>query len=71
MVTNDQFKQFEDVRNGGLFNMFDPQARDLTNLTKDEWIEIMNNYDLLKKRYKETANKTKGPSSVPGGTDGP
>ena len=47
MVTNDQFKQFEDVRNGGLFNMFDPQARDLTNLTKDEWIEIMSIYDLL------------------------
>jgi len=71
MVSNDQFKQFEDVRNEGLFNMFDPQARDLTDLTKDEWIEIMNNYDLLKKRYKATANTTKGPSPVPGGTDGP
>jgi len=57
MVTNDQFKQFEDVRNGGLFNMFDPQARDLTNLTKDEWIEIMSNYDLLKERYKATGKK--------------
>jgi hypothetical protein len=57
MVSNDQFKQFEDVRNEGLFNMFDPQARDLTDLTKDEWIEIMNNYDLLKKRYKATGKK--------------
>jgi hypothetical protein len=37
--------------------MFDPQARDLTDLTKDEWIEIMNNYDLLKKRYKATGKK--------------
>ena len=47
MVSNDQFKQFEDVRNEGLFNMFDPQARDLTDLTKDEWIEIMNNYSRI------------------------
>ena len=31
--------------------MFAPEARDLTDLTKKEWIYIMENYDMLTTEY--------------------
>jgi len=30
-----------------MFNMFDPQAREMTTLTKDEWVTIMREYKVL------------------------
>ena len=51
MITEDQFKEYIDVQRGGLYNMFAPEARDLTNLTKDQWIYIMENYDMLTTEY--------------------
>ena len=41
--------QFESVRSSGLFNMFDPRARQKTGLSKDEYSFVMKNYDALKK----------------------
>ena len=50
-VTEKDFKAFEDVRRGGLFNMFDPRARELTDLSKEQWVTIMRDYDKLKEAW--------------------
>ena len=42
-----QFKQFESVRRSGMYNMFDPRARRLTNLSRSQWQFCMDNYDTL------------------------
>ena len=31
--------------------MFDPQAREMTDLSKDQWITIIKNYSELKNKY--------------------
>jgi hypothetical protein len=51
-VTRDDFFDYVEVQEEGLFNMFDPQARALTDLSKEVWVAIMSNYDELAKEYK-------------------
>ena len=46
-ITAKKFAKFEFVRKSGLYNMFDSRAREMTNLTKDEWSTIMRDYDKL------------------------
>ena len=52
-ITKEQFEQYLEVQNNGLYNMLDPRARQLTDLTEDEWIYIITNYDELSKKYNE------------------
>lgn len=42
------FKSYEIVRKSGAYNMFSPQARLSTGLTKDEYLFVMENYSDLK-----------------------
>ena len=44
-ITIEKFKEYEKIRKQGLYNMFDSRARELSNLTKDEWSTIMKDYD--------------------------
>jgi hypothetical protein len=44
-ITIQKFEEYEKIRKEGLYNMFDPMARELSTLTKDEWIIIMKDYD--------------------------
>ena len=44
-ISKEQFKEYTDVQNTGMFNMLDPNARMCTSLTKNELIVIMKNYD--------------------------
>ena len=46
-ISKDKFDEYEGVRQSGLYNMFDPRAREMTNLTKEEWVTIMKEYDKL------------------------
>lgn len=39
---------YEEVRSGGCYNMFDPRARQATGLTGDEYSFVMQNYSQLK-----------------------
>ena len=50
-IDRNQWKQYKDVQNSGQFNMFDPRARAMTNLSKNEWIHIISNYTDLKKKF--------------------
>ena len=51
IVTKKQFKEYLDVQESGLYNMFDPRARAMTSLSKNEWIHIISNYTDLKEKF--------------------
>jgi hypothetical protein len=44
----DNWRTYEAIRTGGLFNMFDPRARELTDMSKSEWVFCMEHYAELK-----------------------
>lgn len=50
-ITESKFLEYKRVQLSGLFNMFDPQARAMTDLTKNEWITIMKEYEKLDKAW--------------------
>ena len=52
-ITEKDFKEYKRVQQSGMFNMFDPRAREMTNLSKDQWIRIMKEYDKLDKAWSE------------------
>ncbi|NDD52427.1 hypothetical protein EBZ39_00865 [bacterium] len=43
-----QFKSYEIIRTSGVYNMFSPQARLASGLTKEEYLFVMKNYSELK-----------------------
>tara|TARA_R110002020_G_scaffold186295_2_gene384317 strand:+ start:625 stop:810 length:186 start_codon:yes stop_codon:yes gene_type:complete len=50
-ITKDKFDEYEKIRQEGRYNMFDPQARALSNLSRGEWVTIMQDYDKLNKAW--------------------
>ena len=46
-ITEEDFKEYKRVQKSGMFNMFDPKAREMTTLTRDEWVTIMQDYEKL------------------------
>jgi hypothetical protein len=46
-VTQEDFQAYVDVQEEGLFNMLAPQARELTGLSKEKYMYIINNYGKL------------------------
>ena len=51
IVTKKQFKEYLDVQESGLYNMFDPRARELTSLSKAQWINIITNYSVYHDKW--------------------
>ena len=49
-ITPEQFESYVEIQEMGAYNMFDPRARELTDMTKAEWVYIMKNYSELKDR---------------------
>ena len=45
------FDEYESIRSSGKYNMFFPEAREETSLTRQEWLYIMENYYNLKEIY--------------------
>ena len=50
-ITKEQWDKYRGVQDSGLFNMFDPQARAMTDLSKQEWLHIIKNYSELKTKH--------------------
>ncbi len=50
-ITRDKWDEYRGIQDSGMFNMFDPNARAMTELTKQEWIHIIENYSELKTKY--------------------
>jgi len=53
-ITKEQFKAFEKVRSSGVTNMYNvPMVINLSNLTREQITNIMNDYDELMEKYPE------------------
>tara|TARA_R110000851_G_scaffold9651_1_gene35696 strand:- start:533 stop:715 length:183 start_codon:yes stop_codon:yes gene_type:complete len=50
-ITKDKWESYRWVQTSGMYNMFDPNAREMTELTKNEWLYIMKNYSELETKY--------------------
>ena len=50
-ITKSKFDEYKTVQKSGMFNMFDPKAREMTSLTKDEWVTIMREYKKLNEAW--------------------
>ena len=55
-LTRKDFRAFAEVRKSGLYNMFDPRAREMTHLSREQWVAIMEQYSELENKYKENGN---------------
>lgn len=55
----DKFFRYEIVRRQGLYNMLNAKARQLTGLTKEDYIYIIKNYSQLMIKYPKTKDKAK------------
>lgn len=51
------FERYERVRQGGRFNMFDPRARQLTGLDREEYLYVLENYSSLKAAVEHKAGE--------------
>jgi len=56
-ISKEQFQQYRNVQDSGMYNMFDPNARLCTDLSKNEWIDIMKNYSELRDKYEGEDNE--------------
>ena len=47
----ENWRAYEDVREAGFWNMFDPQARSASGLSKDAYMFVMKNYTPMRAAY--------------------
>lgn len=52
-ITKVQFAQYRAIQDLGAYNMFDPRARKMTSLSREQWIEIIKNFAELIGRYEK------------------
>ena len=50
-ITKEQFKEYLDVQESGLYNMFDPRAREMTSLSNAQWTKIITNYSVYHDKW--------------------
>ena len=50
-IAQEDFLEYKRVQESGMFNMFDPQAREMTNLSKEQWSKIMQDYKKLNESW--------------------
>lgn len=46
-ISKDEWDEYKEVQDSGMFNMFTPDARACTDLSKDKWLYIIKNYNEL------------------------
>ena len=50
-ITKEDFLEYKRIQMSGMFNMFDPRAREMTSLSKDQWLRIIKEYNKLDKAW--------------------
>jgi len=50
-ITEEQFKEYLSVQEDGLYNVFDPKAREMTSLNKKQWLNIISNYQVYHNKW--------------------
>ena len=56
-ITEEKFLEYEKIRQEGRYNMFDPNARALSNLSKSECVHIIADYDKFAKAWLDKPNE--------------
>lgn len=51
MITKEKFMKYYDVQMGGAYNMLDPRACKLTGLSKEDYFDIIKNYNKYYNMY--------------------
>tara|TARA_R110001592_G_scaffold152910_1_gene380835 strand:+ start:44 stop:211 length:168 start_codon:yes stop_codon:yes gene_type:complete len=51
LLSQQKFEEYVQVQKSGLYNMFDPNARAMTSLSKGDWIHIISNYNAYSQAY--------------------
>lgn len=59
MPTKEQFAAYVQIQFLGLWNMFSPEARQATGLSKDTYISVMKHYSELAEKYPEVIEENK------------
>ena len=58
-ITKKDFLEYKEVQESGEFNMFDPKAREMTSLSKDQWLRIIKEYNKLDEAWGKDNEETK------------
>ena len=51
IVSEEDWFEYRKVQDIGMFNMLDSRARELTNLSREQWMQIINHYDMFVEVY--------------------
>mgnify|MGYP003138147758 CR=1 FL=1 len=58
-ITKEDFLEYKEVQESGEFNMLDPRAREMTSLSKDQWLRIIKEYNKLDEAWGKDNEETK------------
>jgi len=58
-ITKEDFLEYKEVQESGEFNMFDPRARQMTSLSRDQWVRIIKEYKKLDEAWGKDNEETK------------
>ena len=56
-ISREQFEEYRAVQRENKYNMFDSKAREMTTLSKKEWIDIMENIFELRREYESKESR--------------
>ena len=56
-ITKEEWTAYRNVQNGGMYNMFDPDAVRETGLDKETYMTIIKNYSSLEEKYEKEDDK--------------
>ena len=52
IVSKEEFAEYVEIQELGMFNMLDSRAREMTSLSRIQWTHILKNYQFLSEIYK-------------------
>tara|TARA_Y100000593_G_C4107452_1_gene236281 strand:- start:162 stop:362 length:201 start_codon:yes stop_codon:yes gene_type:complete len=51
VITREDWDEYRSIQDSGMFNMLDPRAREMTDISKSNWIIIISHYGALKAKF--------------------
>ena len=50
-ITAEEWHEYRAIQDSGMFNMYDPLAREMRDVSRNKWIGIMKHYPELKTKF--------------------
>ena len=50
-ITAEEWHEYRAIQDSGMFNMYDPHAREMPDVSRNKWIGIMKHYPELKTKF--------------------